>query len=112
MDRITQLENEIKELKERMGIGEEDPAKEGYLVLVNILKQQNEYLKEFKIKNNISTEDKGKMNEYERAKGLWEGLTKMIQSVNALKVELKIEGDKVKQEYRPISASSITDGDV
>jgi len=80
-----------EEYERRMGIGENDPAKEGYLVLVKILRQQNSYLKEINVKDMITKEDKTKATaEYERAKGLWENLPKMIQSVSDLRVSLKM----------------------
>ena len=61
-----------QEYEKRMGIGEFDPAKEGYLVLVNILNQQNEYLKTFSIKSKIGSDEKSTALEYKNAKDLWE----------------------------------------
>lgn len=97
-----------EEYEKRMGIGEDDPAKEGYLVLVDILKQQNSYLKTIKIKDLITSEEKGKSNEYERAKALWEKLPTVIQSVNTLKYELEIAKEEKKTNSEmPISPQSI-----
>jgi hypothetical protein len=110
---IETLQARLLEYEKRMGIGEHDPAKEGYLVLVNILKQQNEYLKDIKIKELLTKEDKSKaVSVYERSKALWEGLPKMIESVSNLKVALKMEGENKKDIYKPISAKEIANGNV
>jgi len=95
------------EYEKRMGIGQQDPAKEGYLVLVNILQQQNEYLQNFKIKTYISSEEKADVIAYKNAKDLWENLPKMIESVSILKISLKMEGENKKINIKPISATSI-----
>lgn len=101
----------IQEYERRMGIGEKDPAKDGYLVLVKILRQQNEYLNDIVLKDMISTEDKSKsVSEYERAKALWEKLPTMIQSVSTLRMELKMDGEVKKDVYVPVSPKSIADG--
>lgn len=97
-----------EEYEKRIGLGQFDPAKEGYLVLVSILKQQNEFLKDFKLKNYVSSDDAGNKITYKNAKELWEGLPKMIQSVSTLRMELKMDGeDKNKNTEGPISPQSI-----
>lgn len=99
-----------EEYEKRMGIGQDDPAKEGYLVLVKILRQQNDYLKDINVKDMVTKEDKTKATaEYERAKGLWEYLPKMIQNVSTLRIELKMDGEEQKAAYKPISPSSVAD---
>ena len=107
-----ELKNTISEYEKRMGIGENDPAKDGYLVLVSILRQQNEFLKDFKIKSKIASEEKGDQLAYKNAKDLWENLSDMISKLNTLKVALKIEGEEKKNIYRPISAKEIANGNV
>lgn len=101
-----------EEYEKRMGIGNNDPAKEGYLVLVNILTQQNEFLNEFKIKSKISSDDKGDVISYKNAKDLWENLPKMIENVSNLKIALKMEGEEKKSMFTPISAKEIANGNV
>lgn len=101
-----------EEYEKRMGIGDNDPAKEGYLVLVNILTQQNEFLNEFKIKSKISSDDKSDIISYKNAKDLWENLPKMIESVSNLKIALKMEGEEKKSIFTPISAKEIANGNV
>jgi len=98
-----------QEYERRMGIGENDPAKDGYLVLVKILKQQNEYLQNVSIKSMIVAEDK--KAEYERAKALWEKLPTIIQAVGDLKIQLKMEGEEKKETYKPVSAITIAEDD-
>lgn len=100
-----------EEYEARMGIGENDPAKDGYIVLVKILRQQNRYLNKIEIKDMIATEEKGKASEYERAKGLWEKLPTMISGVHELRVTLKMDDEQVKEVHKSISAKSIADGD-
>ncbi len=80
--------------------------------MVNILRQQNEYLGEFKIKSKIASDDKGDQLGYKNAKDLWENLPKMIESVSNLKAALKMEGEDKKQQYKPISAKEIANGNV
>lgn len=101
-----------EEYEKRMGIGQDDPAKEGYLVLVAILNQQNTYLKDFKIKSLINSEEKGDQLAYKNSKDLWENLPKMIESVGNLKIALKMEGEVKKTVYTPISAKEIANGHV
>lgn len=96
-----------EEYEKRMGIGEHDPAKEGYLVLVGILNQQNAYLKNFKISTFIASEEKGDQLAYKNSKDLWENLSKMIESINTLKIILKMEGEEQKNLRTPISATSL-----
>ncbi len=96
-----------EEYEIRMGIGEQDPAKDGYLVLVDILRQQNEFLKEFKLKSKITSEEKADAVTYKNAKDLWENLPDMIKKVSTLRMELKIDGEEKKNDIRPISPQSI-----
>jgi hypothetical protein len=98
-----------EEYERRMGIGERNPSKDSYLVLVEIQRQQNEYLKTVKIKNMIGTEEKGKASEYERAKALWEKLPSFADSVDDLKIKLKMDGEEKKETYKPVSARSIAE---
>lgn len=98
-----------EEYERRMGIGINDPAKDGYLVLVKILRQQNEYLGDFLIKSKIASEDKADVAAYKNAKDLWENLPKMIQNVSTLRIELKMDGEEKKNTYKPISPSSVAD---
>ena len=99
-----------EEYERRMGIGENDPAKDGYLVLIQILRSQNEYLKKLpeQFKSLITSDDSAKKVEYKNAKDLWEGLPKMISSVASLKYELKMEGSKEDDKKDlPITPQSI-----
>lgn len=107
MENIEQLQAKIAEYEKRMGIGQADPAKEGYLVLVNILTQQNEYLSKFKIKDKIASDEKADMTAYKNAKDLWENLPSMIKNVSTLRAELKMDGEEKKEVQRPISPQSI-----
>lgn len=112
MPEIIDYKKKCEEYEARMGIGKSDPARDGYLVLVSILRQQNEFLADFKLKSKISSEEKSDAVMYKNAKDLWEGLPDMIESVNTLKISLKMEGDEKKNYYSPISAKEIANGHV
>jgi hypothetical protein len=107
MSELEELRNKISDYEKRMGIGENDPAKEGYLVLVQQLSQRNDYLKNFKLSEKIGNAAKDDPV-YARAMDLIDSLPKMISAVNALKFELKMEGEK-KQEFgnKPISPQTV-----
>lgn len=101
-----------EEYEKRMGIGENDPAKDGYLVMVSILRQQNEYLRTFQIKSKIASDDKADMTAYKNAKDLWENLPKMIEAVSSLRISLKMDGEEVKKQYTTITAAQIAKGEM
>ena len=107
---IEQLKKRIAQLEEKLGLGDYDPSVKGYGVLVKIIKDQNSYLESINVKSLIVSEDK--LKEFERAKGLWENMPKMIKSVNELKYELKIEPQEEKIIQKPISAKDIASGHV
>ena len=112
MSEVEELKSKLALYEKRMGIGINDPSKEGYLVLVGILNQQNEFLKNFKISSKIASDDKGDQISYKNAKDLWENLPKMIENVNNLKISLKMEGEEKKNYYTPVSAKQIANGNV
>jgi hypothetical protein len=108
MESIEELKKKIAEYEKRMGIGQFDPTKDAYLVLVDILKQQTEFLREFKLKSKISSDEKADTITYKNAKDLWEGLPDQIKAVNNLKVDLKMEGEEKKIEEIPVSPESLS----
>lgn len=112
MEETIDYKKRCEEYEKRMGIGEDDPAKEGYLVLVEILHQQNKYLKTFKIKDKIDSDDNSNKIAYKNAKELWEKLPDLIKSVNTLRSELKMDGEENKSIYKPISAKEIANSKV
>lgn len=100
----------IAEYERRMGIGEYDPAKDGYLVLVEQLQQRNQFLKTFKLKDKIGAIVKDDPV-YARAMDLIDTLPKMISSVSNLRIELKMDGEEKKATYKPINPRSIAEDD-
>ncbi len=98
-EKIKILEQENEALKKRLDLYENDPSKAGYFVLVNIQNQQVEYLRSFKIKDEIAKTTKEDAS-YMRAKDLWENLPKMIGEVSDLKSRLKINPDDEKKELQ------------
>lgn len=111
---VDTLKRKLAEYEKRMGIGDSDPAKDGYLVLIQILRSQNEYLQKLpeSFKTLITSDDSAKKIEYKNAKDLWEGLPDMIKKVSTLRIELKMDGEEKKISYSPISAKEIANGNV
>lgn len=107
---VEQLKKRVAQLEEKLGLSEHDPSVKGYSVLVKIIRDQNSYLENISVKSLITSEEKGKQSEFERAKGLWENLPKMIKAVNELKYELKIEPQEEKIIERPVSPKDIASG--
>jgi len=64
-----------------------------------------------KIKSLISSEEKGDQLAYKNSKDLWENLPKMIESINTLKIVLKMEGEEKKSQRTPVSATSLEEED-
>lgn len=111
MESVEELKKKLAEYEYRMGIGEDDPARKAYLVLVKILRQQSEYLDGFDIKTkigNLAKEDAV----YPRAMEMVENLPKMITAVNNLRLELKMDGEEKKNKVIPISSKAIANGEV
>lgn len=93
MSEIESLKTELAFYKEKFSVGESDLALKGYLAFVQFVKQQVEFIADFKIKENIE----GKKTEtamYDRAVSMGEGLPKIISSMNTLKLELNIQFDE------------------
>ena len=88
---IESLKKKVEYYEQKLGVAKHNPAYDGCIVLNNLLKQQNTYLKKITIEDLIVTEEKGKASEYERAKSLWESLPKNISALNSLKNELGME---------------------
>lgn len=95
MEDIEALKKELDYYKKLFGIGKFDPATNGYMVLVEQLKQRNEFLNGFKISEKIGNAVKDDPV-YARATDLIDSLPKMISSVNSLKLELGIEHDETE----------------
>jgi len=90
---VEQLQKKIDFYEKRFSLGDNDIAIEGYLSYVNLVRQQVEFIKDFKVKEHID----GKKTEtvlYDRAISMGEGLPNMISKMNSLKMELKIEYDE------------------
>lgn len=93
MEDIELLKKQLEFYKKKFSLAENDVAIDGYLAYVNIVRQQVDYIKEFKIKENID----GKKSEsamYDRTESIWKNLPSMISSMNSLKIELNIQFDE------------------
>jgi len=96
------------EYEKMLGLGQSNPAIEAYKVLVKLMRDQTEYLKDMVLKDLITAEDGAKKIEYQNAKGLWEGLPKMVTSLEGLKEELQISEPKEQKKIeQPVSPQSI-----
>lgn len=93
MEEIELLKKQLEFYKKKFSLAENDVAIDGYLAYVNIVRQQIDYIKGFKIKENID----GKKSEsamYDRTESIWKNLPSMISSMNSLKIELNIQFDE------------------
>ncbi len=91
-EEVEKLQKELDYYKKKFSLAEHDVATNGYLAYVNIVRQQVEYIKDFKLKDNID----GKKSEnamYDRTESIWKNLPDMISSLNRLKIELNIPFD-------------------
>lgn len=102
-----QEKKKTEALSKKLSLYEDDPVKSGYFVLVYIQNQQIEFLRNFKIKDEVGKLAKEDAT-YARAKDMWEGLSKMIESITQLKTVLKISPEEEKiQMKRMVSPESI-----
>ena len=79
-----------EEYEKRMGIGLNDPAKDGYLVLVNILRQQNEYLGEFSFSLKMAVSKA----ESEKSENLKEKSENLLDAFKEISSGKKVQYDK------------------
>jgi len=101
---IEDLKKELDYYKKLLGIGGYNPATNGFMILIEQLRQRTDYLKEFRIKDKIGSAVKDDPV-YARAMDLVDGLPKMISSVNALRMELKIDYDVDADKPKPRASS-------
>ena len=90
---VDTLKKQLEYYKKKLSLAEHDIAIDGYLSYVALVRQQVEFIKDFKVKDHIE----GKKTEtvlYDRAIAMGESLPKMISSMNNLKLELGIEFDE------------------
>ena len=103
-ENIEALKKELEYYKKVFGVAEYDPASNGYMVLVEQLRQRNDFLKEFKIKDKIGNAVKDDPV-YARAIDLIDSLPKMISSVHGLKLELGVEYDESEGQEKQKAVS-------
>lgn len=101
---MTELEKELEHYKKVFSLKEQDLAISGYIAYVNFVRQQVDYIKEFKVKGNIEGK-KAETVVYDRAISMGESLPDMISKMNRLKIELKIDFD-VDADKPKIGATS------
>ncbi len=108
METVESLKKELDHYKKKFSLGDHDLSVGGYLAYVELVRQQIDFIKEFKIKSNID----GKKSDtvlYDRAIALGESLPEMITKMNKLKTELNIQYDDSagKTKQMPTSPQSI-----
>jgi hypothetical protein len=114
MDEIAKLKQQVAEYERMLGIGEYDPVKNAFTVLLKMMNQQISYLDKFSIVAHIDNADK-ESPQYKRAMEMTDGLPKMIASVNDLRTALKMtKEDMLKLQEkttvtRALTAESIAD---
>jgi hypothetical protein len=92
-----------------LGINENDPVKNAFIVYVKMLNQQTAFLNNFNIESHIADTDKDSPK-YKRAMEMVDGLPKMITSVDDLKSRLKLTKDELMslQSDRPVFSKITT----
>lgn len=114
MDEVNELQKKIKVLEQQLAEKEKiikDPSRRGYYALSYVHYQQIEFLEKFNLKTAIAASPK-EDKEYDRAKGLWEGMKTMILDLRLLKQELKISSEEEEREVgklRRITSESVAD---
>lgn len=106
MSEIDDLKKQLADEKRKVAVLErqnalytDDATIRGYYVQNKILNKQVNILDEFKFSEEIKKTSKDDKY-YDRAKALWEGMPDMIAGLNKLKIELKITGEKDKDEKK------------
>ncbi len=107
-EEIEKLKKELEHYKQKFYVAEHDLSVSGYLSYVGLVKQQVDFIKDFKIAGNID----GKKTEtvlYDRAMAMGEGLPKMILAMQNLKMELKIEftDEEIKERQSATTPQSL-----
>jgi hypothetical protein len=116
MDEVQKLRQQVAEYEKMLGVGEYDPVKDAFKVLIKMLNQQINYLENFSITSHIGNSDKDSP-QYKRSMDMIDGLPKMIASVNELRATLKLTPEEMKKlqektaflTTRNITAESIAD---
>ena len=105
---MTNEQNELAHYKKIFGLG--DLATRAYASVVKIMEQQVEILNKVELKSIVNSDEKRDTIQYKNAKEIWEGMPDMVLKLNKLKSELGIEYTEKTEEYQPVSAKQIADG--
>lgn len=99
MDENKKLIEKVQELEKQLNYFQRDAANRGFYALNRIVNAQIDYLNEVNLKTLIGTNAK-EDKEYERAEKIWNGLDKLILSLNTLKETLNVSGDENKDTQK------------
>lgn len=105
---VEQLKKKLLHYERIFSVSEEDLAIKGYISYVELVRQQIDYMKDFKLKEHID----GKKTEtvlYDRSMAIGEKLPDMITRMNRLKDELRIEYDELdgKPKIKSVTPQNI-----
>lgn len=105
---MSDIQKELEYYQKIFSLKDHDLAISGYIAYVNFVRQQVEYIKEFKVKDNIEGK-KAETVVYDRGMAMGESLPDMISRMNKLKGELNIEYDyeEGKPKTKRVSPQSI-----
>jgi hypothetical protein len=93
MDENKKLIERVQELEKQLEFFQKDSTLRGFYALNRIVNVQIDYLNEFNLKSTIGTNSK-EDKEYDRAEKIWNGLDKLILSLDNLKKTLNVSGDE------------------
>lgn len=107
---IEEYQQRVLELEKMLNEYKHDPRKDAYFTYKKILNDQVQFLKTFKIKDEISKTTKEDAT-YARAQSMWKELPEMIREMGMLTTELKIDEEKEsKEKVIPVTPQSIAKG--
>lgn len=105
---MTNEQKELAHYRKIFGLG--DLATRAYASVVKIMEQQVKILDTVNLQTIVNSDEKKDTIQYKNAKEIWEGMPDMVLKLNKLKSELGIEYIEKSEEYQPISAKQIADG--
>lgn len=113
MDELQKLRAENDMYRKMLRLGEDDVAVESYIIFVGILKQQNDILKNFVIKDKVDSVKKEDEAAFKNVKEMWEKLPTLIEKTVALRERLGISRPVIQEtNEKPVTAASISQGHV
>lgn len=98
MDEDEKLKKQVDVLEKKLALYEKDATYRGFYALNRIVNQQVDYLNGFNLKEQISKSPKDD-KEFDRANSIWKELKGLINNLNDLKSELRINDEEEKERF-------------